>query len=222
MWLFQRLSNEANKVERPLNSIVWRETSEFWSNFGTFRLVSFLYYFFTHLKIACPVSLLIHLSSHVQKIWIFLKNPLLLLVCCTNGERDCHKHTPLSMLIQNFYLNGLNPSVCIYLGHLLLLCPSVLCYQKSKYFCQTATGPVEAPFFLTSVCGNFYRNNVLFLWSFFGNGDSFCCWSEPNIFLRGTKNQLTWGEISLTWTKPYFQWNQISEKFAMHDQGATF
>lgn len=156
---------------------------------------------------------LIHLSSHVEKIWIFLTNPLLLLACCSNGERDCYKYTHSSMLMQSFYF----PSIWIYLGHLLLPCHAGLCYQKSKYFYQTATGPVETSLFLT-----FYRNNVLFLWNFFGNGDSFYCWTEPNIFLTRSKNQLTRGEISLTGTKPYFQWNQISGKFAMHDQGPSF
>lgn len=99
-------TNEANKVEIPLNWIVWRETSEFWSPFWCIQvsLFSLLLLYSCHTEDPL-VWQLIHLSNHVQKIWIFLKNPLLLLVFCPNGERDCYKYTPLCMLVQKFYLN---------------------------------------------------------------------------------------------------------------------
>lgn len=65
------------------------------------------------------------------------RTKLLLLVCYTHREKYSCKHTSLSMLMQNFHLNKINPSICTYLRHLMLSCPSVLCCQRSKYFCQT-------------------------------------------------------------------------------------
>jgi len=80
-----------------------------------------------HNQEASILNKMLTLSSHEQKIIAFLEKSKLLLVCYANGERGSHKYASLSVLMQNVCLDKINPSVCTYLGHLMLSCPSVLC-----------------------------------------------------------------------------------------------
>lgn len=63
--IFERLNKDVRKMEITLDYIVWRETSECWSDFGAFRLVSLHHCFvaITPLQIICPGSLLTHLDA---------------------------------------------------------------------------------------------------------------------------------------------------------------